>query len=71
MLGDRENLRPMGLAVPARDAGEAVGDVGDFDVERGGVDQVEPAAGKHPLPRATRPIGAHHGRFAASAAQAA
>ena len=54
MLGDRENLRPVGLAVPARDAGEAVGDVGDFDVERGGVQQVEPAPRQHPLPGARR-----------------
>ena len=72
MLRDGENLRPVRLAVPARDAGEAVGDVGDFDVERGGVDQIEPAAREHALPGAPAPVGAaHHGRFAASAAQAA
>ena len=40
VLGDGENMRPRGLPVPARDAGEPVGDVLDLDVERGGVEQV-------------------------------
>ena len=34
MLGDREGVVADGLAVPARDAGQAVGDVLDLDVER-------------------------------------
>jgi hypothetical protein len=41
-----------GLAVPPRDAGEAMGDVLDLDVHGRGVEQVEAAAGKHPLPGA-------------------
>ena len=43
-----------GLAVPARHPGEAVGDVLDLDVERGGIEQVEPAARQHALPGARR-----------------
>ena len=43
-----------GLAVPAGDEGEAVGDVLDLDVERRGVEQVEPAPREHPLPRPRR-----------------
>ena len=46
-----------GLAVPARDAGEPMRDVGDLDVERRGVEQVEPAAGQHALPGARRSAG--------------
>ncbi len=30
------------LAVPARDPGEAMGDVFDFDVDRGGIKEIEP-----------------------------
>ena len=41
-----------GLAVPARHPRESMGDVGNLDVERGGVDQVEPPPRKHALPRA-------------------
>jgi hypothetical protein len=44
------------LAVPAGDAGEAMGDVLDLDVERRGVEQVEPAARQHALPGARRRI---------------
>ena len=47
-----------GLAVPARDAGEAVGDVLDLDVERRGIEEVEAAAGQHALPGAGRGGGA-------------
>ena len=43
------------LPVPARDAGEPMGDVLDLDVERRGVEEVEPAPGEHPLPGARRP----------------
>ena len=52
VLGDREDMRAVGLAVPARDAGEPVRDVVDLDVERGGVEQIEPAARQHALPGA-------------------
>ena len=52
MLRHREDVRPVRLPVPARDAGEPVGDVGDLDVERRGIEQIEPAAGQHALPRA-------------------
>ncbi|MNC51648.1 hypothetical protein D3C75_1009470 [compost metagenome] len=41
VLGDREGVLADGLAVPARDAGQAVGDVLDLDVERRGIEQVE------------------------------
>src|SRR5271165_3963821 len=54
MLGDREDMRAFGLAVPARDAGEPVGDVLDLDVERGGVEQIEPSPRQHALPGAQR-----------------
>ena len=45
---------PARLPVPARDAGEAVGDVVDLDVERRGVEEVEAAAREHALPGARR-----------------
>ncbi len=51
VLGDREGVRPGRLAVPARHPRQAMGDVVDLDVERGGVQQIEPAAGQHALPR--------------------
>ena len=50
MLGDGEGVLARGLAVPAGDAGQPVGDVLDLDVHRRGVQKVQPAAGKHPLP---------------------
>ena len=52
VLRDREDVRAVGLAVPARDAGEPVRDVLDLDVKRRGVEQVEPAARQHALPGA-------------------
>ena len=52
VLRDREDMRAHGLAVPARDAGEPVRDVLDLDVERRGIEQVEPAARQHALPGA-------------------
>ena len=54
MLGDREDVRALGLPVPAGDARKSMGDVRDLDVERRGVEQVEPAAGQHALPGAKR-----------------
>ena len=44
--------RPCGLAVPARDAREPVRDIRHLDVERGGVEEVEPAPRQHALPGA-------------------
>ena len=67
VLGDREDLRPPGLAVPARDAREPMGDVADLDVERRRVDDVEPPPRQHPLPGAA--AGAHAGKSRASARQ--
>ena len=52
VLRHRERMVADGLAVPARDAGQAMGDVPDLDVQRRGIKQVQPAAGQHPLPRA-------------------
>jgi hypothetical protein len=54
MLGHREGMVALGLAVPAGDAGEAMGNVLDLDVERRRIEQVEPAAGQHALPGAGR-----------------
>ena len=50
VLRDGEGVVAVGLAVPARDAGEAVSDVFDLDIEGGRVQKVESAAGQHPLP---------------------
>ena len=38
------------LAIPARDPRQAVRNVLDLDVERGGVQQVKPPAAQHPVP---------------------
>jgi hypothetical protein len=40
------------LAVPARDARQPMSDVFDFDIERRGVEQIEPASAQHALPSA-------------------
>ena len=69
MLGDREGVVADRLAVPAGDAREPVRDVGDLDVERRGVEQVEPAARQHALPGARRSAGLV-GHQASSAAAA-
>ncbi len=52
MLGDREGVRALGLAVPARHPGQAMGDVLDLDIQRAGLQQIEPAAAQHALPGA-------------------
>jgi CRISPR/Cas system CSM-associated protein Csm4 (group 5 of RAMP superfamily) len=44
MLRHRKWVITLGLAVPARDAGKAVGDVGKFHIERRGVENIEPSA---------------------------
>src|SRR5262245_45782311 len=56
VLCDRENMRARSLAVPARDTGEAVRDIRDFDVERGRIEQIEPAPRQHALPGARRVV---------------
>lgn len=45
MLGDGKSMVAGGLTVPAGDAGEAVGDVGDFYIDGGGTEEVEASAG--------------------------
>ena len=56
MLRDREDVRAVRLAVPARDARQAVRDILDLDVERRGIEQVEPATRQHALPGARRGV---------------
>ena len=55
MLGHRIGPVAPRLAVPARDEGQSVGDILDFDIHRRRVQQVEPPARQHPLPRAAVP----------------
>ena len=50
MLRHRESMLAVGLAVPTGDAGQPVRDVLDLDVERRGVEQVEPPPAQHALP---------------------
>src|SRR5919197_3001096 len=52
MLGDGEDVRAFGLPIPAGNPRETVRNVGDLDVERGRVEQVEPAPRQHALPGA-------------------
>ena len=52
VLRHGEGMLAFGLAVPARDAGKAMGDVFDLDVQRRRIQQVEPAAAEHSLPSA-------------------
>src|SRR6516164_9028135 len=72
MLSHREDMRALGLAVPACDAGKPVRDVLDLDVERRGVEQIEPSARQHALPGARRrgasgAFGSHQASFANAA----
>ena len=72
VLRYREDMGALGLAVPTRDAGKPVRDVLDLDVERGGVEQIEPAARQHALPGARRmgasgAPGPHQASFANAA----
>ena len=57
-------MRPLGLAVPAGDAGEPVRDIADFDIERRRIEQVEPTAGQGTPASFVRgpasPVGAGH-----------
>ena len=50
VLRDGEGMGAPRLPVPAGDAGKAVGDVLDLDVEGRGVEQVQATAGQHALP---------------------
>src|SRR5262249_36643033 len=53
MLRHRVDVRAAGLAIPARYPRQAMGDVLDFDVDRGGVAQDEPSAGEDAWPGAS------------------
>ena len=44
MLGDGIGEITLSLAIPARNKGEAVSDIFDFDVHRSGIKQIKPAA---------------------------
>jgi hypothetical protein len=50
VLGDGKDVGAFGLSVPARHAGEAMRDILALDVERRGVQQIEPPPGQHSLP---------------------
>ena len=56
MLGDGESVLALGLAIPARDPRQAMGDVLDLHIQRRGVEQIEAAPAQHPLPGAGGPI---------------
>ena len=43
-------MRALGLPVPARHARQAVGDVANLDIERGGVEEIETPPRQHALP---------------------
>ena len=60
MLRHGENVRPAGLPVPARNAGEPMGDVLDLDIERRGIKKIETASRQHPLPGAWRTLSRGH-----------
>jgi hypothetical protein len=57
VLRHRKDMRAAGLAVPACDTREAMGDIGDLDIERRGVEQIEPPSRQHALPGPGRDIG--------------
>ncbi|MNZ72048.1 hypothetical protein D3C78_904180 [compost metagenome] len=59
MLGDGKGVVAARLAVPAGDTGKAVGDIGNFHIERRRVEQIEPPAGQHALPGARAFCGRH------------
>src|ERR1039457_6873973 len=62
--GDRENMRALRLPLPARHAREPVRDVVDLDVERRGVEQIEPPPRQHALPGARRCLSRSFARLA-------
>ena len=57
MLGHGEGVIASGLPVPARDTRQTVGDVLDLDIQRRGIEQVEPASAQHALPGARLVLG--------------
>src|SRR6185436_1247862 len=61
VLGDRERVLALRLAVPARHTREAVGDIFDLDIERRRVQEVEPPAAQHTLPGAGGSVALHAG----------
>ncbi len=54
MLRHGEGVRALCLSVPSRHAGQAVGDVADLDIERGGVEEIETPPRQHALPGSRR-----------------
>jgi hypothetical protein len=54
MLRNGKDVRPLGLPIPARDPRQPMGDVVEFNIKRGGVEQIEPPTGEHTLPGARR-----------------
>ena len=62
MLGDGKDRRATRLAVPAGDAGEAVGDIFDLDIERRRIEQIKTPTGEHALPCAGWLLLARHQR---------
>jgi len=39
-----------GLPIPTRDAGQAMGNVGNLNIERAWLQQIQPSSAQHPLP---------------------
>jgi hypothetical protein len=70
MLGDRKSVGALGLAVPARHPCKPMRDIFDLDVERRGVEEIEPSPGQHALPGARRFPHSRHGIHRASFATA-
>ena len=52
VLGNGKGVRALGLAVPAGDSSQPMSDILDFDIDRGGIDQIEPTPRQHALPDA-------------------
>jgi len=54
VLRNVERKRSQSLTVPAGNSRQPMCNVVDFNINRGGVQKIEPAAGKHALPGARR-----------------
>ena len=50
MLRHREGMSALGLAVPPRHPRQPMGDVLDLDIERRGIEEIEPPSRQHALP---------------------
>ena len=71
VLRDRKCVCAFGLPVPPSDTCQTMGDIDDFDIERGWVQQVEPAAAEHALPGPGSGGGGAGHRFARGRPQVA